>query len=32
LRNLYGVMLQGRWLPADELNAGLATIAARYVE
>jgi hypothetical protein len=32
LRNPYGVMLKGRWLTADELNAGLATIAARYAE
>ncbi len=32
LRNPSGVMLQGRWLPVDELNARLATIAARYVE
>ena len=27
-----GVMVRGRWLPAAELEAGLAAIAARYAE
>ena len=30
LRQPAGVMLRGRWLSADTLQAGLATIAARY--
>lgn len=32
LQNPVGVMLQGRWLTAEQIQAGLKTIAAKYSE
>ena len=32
LQKRAGVMVRGRWLPADEIRRGLEQIAARYVE